>query len=405
MIDVARQPLQGVKVLDLGRALAGPLCSLMLGDLGADIIKIEPPGLGDDSRAWPPFQNGESTYFVSANRNKRSIVLDLGKEEGRDVFRKMVTSADVVVENYRHGVMDGWGIGYEALREINPKLIYCAITGFGRSGPYATKPATDIYMQAFGGLMSVTGEVDGGPVRTGVSICDLTAGMFASLGIMAALQARNITGTGQLVDTSLLDGQVAYLSYLLTAFGATNDVPGKSGSGHPSVVPYQAFEASDGWVSLAAFNDRIWQRAAKAMGLENLISNPLYATNVDRVKNRGTLIPIMQECFLTKSVQEWVTIMEKNDVPLAPVNTVEEVMKHPQVRHREMIQEIEHPYAGTFSVFGFPMKLSDTPCTYRYPPPALGQHSEEILEEFGFSDQEIEELGRKAVVLAPGKQV
>ncbi|MZR29188.1 CaiB/BaiF CoA transferase family protein [Sneathiella litorea] len=398
MADVAQQPLQGVKVLDLGRALAGPLCSLMLGDLGADIIKIEPPGLGDDSRAWPPFQNGESTYFVSANRNKRSIVLDLGKEEGRDVFRKMVASADVVVENYRHGVMDGWGIGYEALRELNPALIYCAITGFGRSGPYATKPATDIYMQAFGGLMSVTGEVDGGPIRTGVSICDLTTGMFASLGVTAALQARNITGTGQLVDTSLLDGQVTYLSYLLTAFGATNEVPVKSGSGHPSVVPYQAFQASDGWVSLAAFNDRIWRRAAIAMELEDLVSNPLFTTNVDRVKNRDTLIPILQERFLTKSVQEWVSIMENNDVPLAPVNTVEEVMKHPQVIHREMVQEIEHPTAGKFSVFGFPMKFSDTPCAYRYPPPALGQHSDEILGEFGYSEQEIAELSGKSVI-------
>jgi formyl-CoA transferase/CoA:oxalate CoA-transferase len=398
MIDVAEQPLEGIKVLDLGRALAGPLCSLMLGDLGADVIKIEPPGLGDDSRAWPPFKNGESTYFASANRNKRSIVLDLGKPEGQDVFRKMVATADVVLENYRHGVMDRWGIGYEALSEINPALVYCSITGFGRSGPYATKPATDIYMQAFSGLMSVTGEIDGGPIRTGVSICDLTAGMFASLGITAALQARHKTGRGQLVDTSLLDGQLAYLSYLLTAFGATNEVPGKSGSGHPSVVPYQAFQTSDGWVTLAAFNDRIWQRAAVAMELGHLTSDPLFITNVERVKNRDKLIPIMQECFLTKTANEWVSLMEDNDVPLAPVNTVEQIMSHPQVLHRDMIQEIDHPVAGKLSVFGFPMKLSETPCSYRYPPPTLGQHTNEILNEFGFSKEEITTLENMSVV-------
>lgn len=398
MIDVAEQPLEGIKVLDLGRALAGPLCSLMLGDLGADVIKIEPPGLGDDSRAWPPFKNGESTYFASANRNKRSIVLDLGKPEGQDVFRKMVATADVVLENYRHGVMDRWGIGYEALSEINPALVYCSITGFGRSGPYATKPATDIYMQAFSGLMSVTGEIDGGPIRTGVSICDLTAGMFASLGITAALQARHKTGRGQLVDTSLLDGQLAYLSYLLTAFGATNEVPGKSGSGHPSVVPYQAFQTSDGWVTLAAFNDRIWQRAAVAMELGHLTSDPLFITNVERVKNRDKLIPIMQECFLTKTANEWVSLMEDNDVPLAPVNTVEQIMSHPQVLHRDMIQEIDHPVAGKLSVFGFPMKLSETPCSYRYPPPTLGQHTNEILNEFGFSEEEITTLENMSVV-------
>ncbi|WP_373089007.1 CaiB/BaiF CoA transferase family protein [Sneathiella sp.] len=402
MIDVAEQPLHGIKVLDLGRALAGPLCSLMLGDLGADIIKIEPPGLGDDSRAWPPFKNGESTYFASANRNKRSIVLDLGKPEGQDIFRKMVKSADVVLENYRHGVMDRWGIGYEALCELNPSLVYCSITGFGRTGPYATKPATDIYMQAFSGLMSVTGEVGGGPIRTGVSICDLTAGMFASLGITAALQARQKTGRGQLVDTSLLDGQLAYLSYLLTAFGATKEVPGKSGSGHPSVVPYQAFQASDGWVTLAAFNDRIWQRAAVAMELGHLTSDPLFITNVERVKNRDELIPIMQERFSTKTVDEWVSLMEDNDVPLAPVNTIEQIMSHPQVLHRDMIQEIDHPVAGKLSVFGFPMKFSETPCSNRYPPPTLGQHTNEILNEFGFSDSEISEL-KNLFVVSSGK--
>lgn len=386
------QPLEGVKVLDLGRALAGPVCSMMLADLGADVIKIEPPGLGDDSREWPPLQGGESSYFVSFNRNKRSLVLDLSRSEGRDVLKDMASSADVILENYRHGVMDRWGLSYEVLASLNPRLVYCAITGFGRTGPFAAKPATDIYMQAFSGLMSVTGEPGRSPVRIGVSICDLTAGLFAALGIMAALQARAASGRGQLVDTSLLEGQMAFLSYLFTAYDITGKVPGPLGSGHPSIVPYQAFQAADGWVSLATFNDRLFGRALEAMELTHLKDDERFSTNVLRVEHRETLTTILQARFREKTIDEWVELMEAHDVPLAPVNSIDKVMSHPQVVHREMIQTFEHPTAGEFSIFGFPLKFSDTPCTLRRPPPTLGQHSREILADLGFTQERIDTL-------------
>jgi crotonobetainyl-CoA:carnitine CoA-transferase CaiB-like acyl-CoA transferase len=257
------QALDGIKVLDLGRALAGPMCGLMLADLGADVIKIEPPGLGDDSREWPPMMNGESSYFLSVNRNKRSIVLDLASAEGKEVFLAMAATADVVIENYRADVMDRLGLGYDVLKHRNPRLVYCALTGFGRTGPRSTMPATDVYAQAFAGVMGLTGEPGGVPLRVGVSLCDMTTGLFGAYGVLAALQARHTTGLGQLVDTSLMEGQMAFLSYLITGHRATGKVPQPQGRGHPSIVPYGSFRASDGWVSLATFNDRLWRRAAQ----------------------------------------------------------------------------------------------------------------------------------------------
>ncbi len=391
------QPLENIKVLDLGRALAGPICSMMLADLGADVIKIEPPGLGDDSREWPPLQGGESSYFASFNRNKRSLVLDLSRPEGQEIFRDMAREADVVVENYRNGVMDRFGLGYEDLAAINPRIVYCAITGFGRTGPFADKPATDIYMQAFSGLMSVTGEKGRSPVRIGVSLCDITAGLLANIGILAALQARAISGRGQLVDTSLLEGQMALISYLFTAYGVTGKVPGPLGSGHPSIVPYQVFEVSDGWVSLATFNDRLFGRAVDAMGLSALKEDPRFVTNLDRVEHRQELTDILQARFLDKTIDEWVAAMEANDVPLAPVHTVDRVMTHPQVQHREMIQRFEHPTAGEFSIFGFPIKFNETPCLFSRPPPTLGEHSREILEEFGVDGDRVTRLAEQGI--------
>ena len=392
------QPLSGIKVLDLGRALAGPFCSLMLADMGAEVVKIEPPGLGDDSREWPPLQGGESCYFVSFNRNKRSIVIDLASPEGQTIFRSMVESADVVVENYRTGVMERWGLGYEDLRAINPRLVYCAISGFGRTGPYAKKPATDIYMQAFSGLMSVTGEPGGPPIRIGVSICDLTAGLYSALGVMGALQARERTGEGQFIDTSLLETQMSYISYLFTSFLSTGKLPQPQGSGHLSIVPYQAFMTSDGWVSLATFNDRLWRRACVAMEIEHLADDPRFLTNALRLEHRNELIPLLEVVFLTRTSAEWVEIMDEHDVPLAPVQSVDEVIAHPQVKHREMIQTIEHPTAGTLGIFGFPLKFSETPCEYRMPPPTLGQHTRQILAEYGYGDDRVEELFKNGVV-------
>ena len=395
------QPLQGVRILDLGRALAGPMCSMLLADLGAEVIKIEPPGLGDDSREWPPLQQGESCYFVSFNRNKRSVVLDLATEEGKAVFLRMAQTADVVIENYRHGVMERLGLGHEVLRALNPKLVYCSITGFGRTGPRRDAPATDIYMQAFAGLMGITGEPGGSPMRIGVSICDLTTGVFAAYGVLAALQARAQSGHGQLVDTSLLEGQMAYLSYLITSFYSTGKVPGPQGAGHPSIVPYQAFQTRDGWVALASFNDRLWQRAAAGLGLPELALDPRFDTNPRRLERKAELTAILAERFATKTTDEWVAIMEQRDVPLAPVNTIDRLVADPQVEAREMVQTIDHPTAGPIKVFGFPVKFSDTPCELRLPPPTLGQHTGEVLREYGYTDSEIDHLAARHAIALP----
>lgn len=383
------QALSGIKVLDLGRALAGPMCGLMLADLGAEVIKIEPPGLGDDSREWPPLQNGQSCYFMSFNRNKRSIVLDLSTPAGKEIFLGLVRDADIVVENFRAGVMDRLGLGYEALRETNGRLIYCSITGFGRTGPRRDEPATDVYMQAFAGLMSLTGEPGGPPLRIGVSLCDVTAGIFAAYGVLAALQARHKTGAGQLVDTSLLEGQMAYLSYLIPSYFSTGVVPRPQGAGHPSIMPYGAFQAKDGWVALATFNDRLWQRAARGLGLEELAHDERFDTNPKRLARKEELTLILTERFLTRTVDEWVSIMQALDVPLAPVHTLDKLCADPQVAAREMVQEIDHPHAGPVKVFGFPVKLGQTPCELRYPPPTLGEHTHAVLQEAGYSHAQI----------------
>ena len=294
--------------------------------------------------------------------------------------------------------MERWGLGYEALKQINPRLVYCAISGFGRTGPLATQPATDIYMQAFSGVMSVTGEPDGSPIRVGVSLCDLTAGLFAALGVTGGLQARERTGTGQFIDTSLLETQMSYVSYLFTSYASTGKVPGPHGSGHISIVPYQAFKTADGWVTLATFNDRLWQRACKAMKLEHLPEDERFRTNPLRLEHKTELIPLLEEVFATKTTDEWVALMDEHDVPLAPVNTLDRVMAHPQVAHREMIQQIDHPAAGPISVFGFPLKFSATPCTLKRPPPMLGEHTDEVLAEYGLDQARISELRANGVV-------
>ena len=392
--------LEGVRIIDFGRALAAPMCTLLLADLGADVIKVEAPGAGDDSRAWPPHINDESTYFLSVNRNKRSVVLDLSTEEGRGIARLLISKADIVVENFRPGVMGEWGLGYDDLKNEFPELIYCSISGFGDVGPRSSLPATDIAMQAYGGVMSITGEPGRLPPRIGVSLTDITAGMLASYGILAALLARRESGKGQRVSTSLLDGQMAMLSYHIAAFAATGHNPGPIGTAHPSLAPYTIFRTRDGMISLAAFNDRLFQRAVRAMGLEELLDDSRYATNPLRVEHREQLEVPLSQRFLEENTAHWFTVLSEANVPVAPVNTLADLAVDPQVIAGEMWQTLEHPVAGEFTTFGFPVRMSENPAAVHRPPPVLGQHTREVLSAAGLPICEVERLESVGIVFS-----
>lgn len=390
--------LDGVRVIDLGRALAAPMCSLLLADLGAEVVKIEIPGAGDDSRAWPPHQGGESTYFLSVNRNKKSVALDLATPEGRAVLDSILRGADVLLENFRPGIMARWGLDYDQLKDRHPQLVYCSISGYGEAGPRTGLPATDIAMQAYGGLLSITGEPGRVPPRIGVSITDLTAGMLASYGILAALLARKTSGRGQRVSTSLLEGQMAMLSYHIAAFAATGNTPGPIGSTHPSLVPYAIFPTSDGMVSLAVFNDRLFGRAVVALGLPELGRDDRFATNPLRVENRAVLEPLIADRLRQHTTEHWVQALSDANVPVAPVNSLADLAVDPQVLAGDMWQTIGHPTAGEFTTFGFPVHLSETPPQLFRPPPVLGQHTREVLLAAGLTSAEVDALEQSGIV-------
>ncbi len=374
------QPLAGIRVLDLTTVLSGPLCTMMLGDQGADVIKVEPP-TGDPARGMgPPFWGGESCEFLALNRNKRSITLDLKSDQGREAFLELCRDADVIVENYRTGVTERLGIDWEVVREINPRLIYASISGFGRTGPRAAEPAYDAIMQAFVGMMAATGHDGDEPVRVNTSICDIGAAMSANQGILLALMARERTGRGQLVEASMFETQVAWLLYRAVGYFATGSAPArKMGSGAPHVVPYEAYPTADGHIVAGALNDGLYRRMVGTMGLPELATDPRFATNHDRVDNRVELTRLLRERFAEHETKVWVERLTEGGVPHSPVNTVEDVLSDPQTLARDMIAEIEHPVAGTIKVPGIAIKLSDTPGTIRLAPPGLGQHQEEIL--------------------------
>ena len=392
------QPLEGIRVLDLTRALAGPYCTMMLGDLGADVIKVERPGYGDESRGWgPPFAGepygpypGESAYFISTNRNKRSITINLKEPAGQEIVRKLIARSDVFVENFRTGVLDGMGLGYEGLRAVNPRLIYCSISGYGRTGPYAARPGYDFVIQAEGGFMGITGPEEGPPYRVGVPIIDITAGMFSATAILAALRARDITGEGQHIDLSLLDTQVALLANVASNYLVGGTPPRRLGNAHPNITPYEAFRARDRWFALAAANQRQWAILCDVIGQPELKDDPRFADNSARVQNRAALRKLLDAAFQAREADDWLDQLREAGLPCGPINAIPEVFAHPQAKPRCLAVEADHPTAGTVRFPGFPYKLSQTPATVRRPPPMLGEHTEGVLVELlGYSTEDI----------------
>ncbi len=392
-------PLDGVKVVDLTKAVAGPYAAMMLGDLGADVIKVEPPETGDEARQWgPPFLDNESSYFLSVNRNKRSIGVNLKSEDGRSILFKLIERADVFLENFKPGTTIRLKIDYGTFRRINPRLLYCSISGFGQDGPYVDRPGYDIVAFAMGGIMSITGEAGRPPVKMGVPVADIGAGMFAAYGIVAALLERQKSGRGQHIDVSLLDSQVSWLTYQAGYYFATGKNPERLGSAHSTIAPYQAFKAKDGYFMLAIGNDEQWKDFCDALDLEELKVRPQLRTNPARVRNRIKLERLLQRIFIKKKVENWLSILEKAGVPSGPVNTISDVFRDPQVLHRKMLQKINHPKIGSINVVGIPVKFSATPGAILRAPPMLAEHTEEILTELGYTGQQVKELrARKAI--------
>lgn len=390
--------LSDIKVLDLTRVLAGPYATMLLADLGAEIIKIEQPEKGDDSRAFGPYKNGESAYFMSINRNKESITLNLKAPEGKEILKELVKQVDILVENFRPGTMEKLGLGYDVLKEINPRLIYASSTGYGQTGPYSQRPAYDAVVQAMGGIMSITGQPDGVPTRVGTSIGDITAGLFCAAGILAALHERERSGVGQMVDVAMLDCQVAILENAISRFEFTGEIPHPIGNRHPSIVPFEPFDTLTTPIMLAAGNDRLWVTLCGLMELD-LADDPRFKTNPLRNENYTALRPILAERFMTKTAEEWQQMFDDAGIPCGPINTVDKVVTNEQVVAREMILEVEHPTAGATRIPGIPIKLSRTPGEIRLPAPVLGAETEKILTRcLNLTPEQIAALREKQVI-------
>ncbi|UJL45558.1 CoA transferase [Virgibacillus sp. NKC19-16] len=373
--------LEGIKVIDLSRILSGPYCTMVLADMGAEVIKIEAPG-GDDTRTWgPPFFDTESAYFFSINRNKKSIVVNLKTEEGRELLLDLVKEADVVVENFKPGTLERLKIGYETLKDVNPGIILASISGYGQTGPYSKKPGYDVIAQGMGGLTSVTGEPGQPPVKAGFSIADIGTGVWAIVGIQSALLSRNDTGKGQWIDVSLLDTIISWQTYLAGNYFASGENPKPQGGAHPNIVPYQLFESNDGYFNIAVGNDSLWRKFCQALGEPTLIDNPEFRTNKDRVLNRDQLVPYLQEMFHKKTTNHWIQLLEDAGIPCGPVLNFAQVYQDEHVLAREMLVEVNHPTAGKVKMTGMPIKFSETPSQIVSAPPLLGQHTTEVLKE------------------------
>ncbi|MBO9354844.1 CoA transferase [Bordetella petrii] len=400
-------PLTGIRVLDLTRVLAGPWCTQNLADLGAEVIKIERPGAGDDTRAWgPPYlkdaagvDTTEAAYYLSANRNKYSVALDIASPRGAELVRELARQSDILVENFKVGGLRKYGLDYDSLKADNPGLIYCSITGFGQTGPYASRPGYDFMIQGMGGLMSITGERDdlpgGGPQKAGVAVADLMTGMYSTVGILAALHERGRSGLGQHIDMALLDCQVAMLANQNLNYMTSGQAPRRAGNAHQNLVPYQVFAASDGHLIVAVGNDSQFRNYCRVIGLPELSDDPRFATNPRRVQNRDALVPLLAERMETGERDYWLAELEAAGVPAGPINTLDQVYQDPQVQAREMRRELPHPTAGTVPVAASPLKLSGSPVQYRRPAPLLGEHTRQVLaERLGLSDEEIQALAQ-----------
>ena len=394
-MSTSKGPLDGVKVLELCQVMAGPTCGMLLADLGADVVKVEKLPGGDDTRSYDnPQVNGESAAFLAMNRNKRSIALDLKQPAGQEALKRLVRGADVLVENFRKGTMEKFGLGYDTLRAINSSLIYCAITGYGRTGPYADKGGFDLVAQGASGLMSITGEPGREPVKCGPPVCDINGGMLGALGIVAAYVHRLKTGEGQMVDTSLLEAGIHTTFWHSAIYFATGVAPAPTGSAHVLSAPYQAFPTRDGWVTIGGANPANWVRLARMMELPGLLDDARFKTNSDRMQNRAALFEILAQKTRARTTEELVAALDTAGIPAGPVNSIGEMLADPHVLAREMVIETVHPVAGPTKALGLPIKFTGTPGGVRRPAPRLGEHTREVLREAGFADAEIDALAK-----------
>ena len=394
------KPLEGIKVLDLSRILAGPYCTMVLNELGAEIVKVEMPKKGDDSRHFGPFKNGQSVYFISINRGKKSITINLKSTEGIKIIKEMVKHFDIIIENFRPGTMEKLGIGYDVLKKINPKLIYAASSGFGHSGPDSKKPAYDMLVQAMGGMMSITGWADSPPTRVGMSIGDIGTSLFTSIGITSALYQREKTGLGQKIDIAMLDCQVALLENAIVRYQVDGKPPSPVGNRHPTITPFQAFKAKDEYFVLPIGNDNLWVKFCNAIEREDLISDTLFASNKDRTDNIEILIPLLDRIFITKTVSEWLNLLQSKGIPCGPINSIDKVIDYEQIIARNMIVEVSDDIAGITKIAGNPIKMTSIPENKtRESAPKLGEHTKKILAKYlNYNEEKIAQLVKDGVI-------
>jgi len=393
-----KSPLEGLVILDMTRFLSGPFCTMLLGDMGAEVFKIEPPEIGDDTRAWAPFIGGQGSYYLSTNRNKKSLCVDTRQEEGNEVLRRMVGNADVFVENFKPGLMDRLGLDFKSLIALNPRLIYCSISGFGQSGPYRDRPGYDQILQGMSGLMSITGTEESGPVRVGLAIGDIITALFATYGILSALYARERTGKGQWVTTSILEATVGILTMQAGKYFATGQPPGPAGNHHPVISPYGVYQTKDKPMNIAVGTETMWKNFCRVIARPELEADERFQKNHDRVKNRPELNKLIENALAPKTQAEWVEALNQAGIPCGPIYTLDQVFQDPQVLHQKMYLEMDHPKTGRIPMTGLPVQLSENPPEVILPPPLLGEHTGEVLQKFGFSREEVQHLFAEKIV-------